>query len=320
MILVGFSSPMGRSSLAAGGFSVVDSAGAAVGGTLHLDRDVLSFAPSAPLTQGATYTIQVSIAATNLAGISIAEPFTSSFTVESSAPATAPTLDPITAACDAPITVTGGAPAGSRVRLDSGSLTLFTTANLSGRYTFNLPSPGRSGYQLVRVRIAGGDGSLSPAAAQCVLLSCEGTRVSSATFDRAANALTISFTAPIDASTAAVGASGTIHLTLADGRSLGGTVTPSSDTSLVVTPAEDLGAASFTLEITTGIEDAAGNALAAPFTRTFAVSGEEPVPGDGEGLLSGQILNATTGRPLPNAQVEVTHPVSAYTDNPEDHQ
>jgi RHS repeat-associated protein len=308
--LVLFSAPMDRASVRSA-FRLENAAGSAVSGDITLDRDVLTFAPAVLLEAGERYTIRLAASAADLAGNTIAAAFTSSFTVAATAPAVAPSLAATaTRACDS-IDLNGTAPAGAHVRIELGTLSFNVTASTSDAFTFRLPLSGRSGFQVARVRIVGTDGSLSPAAEAHFEVDCAGPQVMSATYDRNANAITVSFSKPIDLATVTTGANGSARIQLTDGTVAGGTVTAlSAPSSVSITPAQDLGAVSFTLTITTAVKDTNGAALTAPYTRAFAFG--EPALGDGTGYIAGEIFDADTGRPLPGATVSIDVPAGAF--------
>jgi hypothetical protein len=317
LILVLFSQPMDGATLTSA-FRLEDNGGAPVSGSLYLDKDVLTFAPATMLSAGGRFTLRVTTAAKNIAGTPLEAEYASAFTVASTAPSTAPTLTPLgSAVCGQSITVAGTATPGARVRLESGALMLNTTADAAGHFTFAFPMSGQSGFTVIRVRTLGSDGSVSPAAELNVRVDCNGPSVLNATYDRSSNRLTIQFSEPIDAATATTGTNNNILLTLEDGRSIGGTAT--TEQSLVtITPAESLSAKTFSLTVTTGVKDLIGNRLATPHTQLFSIGGGEPTAGDGSGFISGEVYDATTGRPLPGASMTIdvssATPVATSTD------
>ena len=317
LMLVLFSQPMDAATLSTA-FRLEGNGGAPVSGSLYLDKDVLTFAPATMLAAGERYTLRVTTAAKNIAGTPLEAEYTSAFTVASTAPSTAPSVTPLgSAVCGQSITVAGTATAGARVRLESGALVLNTTADAAGAFTFNYPMSGQSGFTVIRVRTIGSDGSVSPAAELNVRVDCNGPSVLNASYDRAGNSLTIQFSEPIDAATATVGTNNSILLTLDDGRSVGGTAAIVQ--SLVsITPAESLSAKTFSLTVTTGLKDVIGNRLATPHTQLFSIGGGEPTPGDGSGFISGEVYDATTGRPLAGASMTIDiaspTPVTTSTD------
>jgi len=295
LLLVLFSAPMDRASLATvehAAFRLEDTSGATVTGTLFLDRDVLTFAPAALLTRGARYTLRVTTNAKDVAGTSLESEWVAPFTIGTSAPSTPPSLTPISEAfCGQTVMIRGTAPAGARLQLSAATLALTTLADAQGNFTFNFPLSGQSGYAVVRVRIIGSDGSLSPPAELSFRVDCVGPQVLNATYDRGgSNKLTVEYSEPV------VVPAGAVYVTLTDGRN----VAVNGDT-----PAEDLTARSFTLNVTTAVTDTIGNRLAVPYTQTFTIGGEQPPAGDGSGFISGEIYDATTGRPLAGATVTV---------------
>ncbi|HEX2836340.1 MAG TPA: Ig-like domain-containing protein [Thermoanaerobaculia bacterium] len=316
LLLVLFSQPMDAATLHGGAFRLEDANGAPLSGTLFVDREVATFAPATLLTGGMRYTMRVSTAAKNLAGTPLANAFASSFTVASSAAASAPVVEAIgDAVCGQSLTVRGTASPAARVRLESGALVLTTAADTTGKFAFTYPLSGQSGFTLIRVRTVGSDGSLSPAAELTVRVDCSGPQVLNATFDRNANALSISFSEAIEASTVGVGSS--IVLSLTDGSTVGGTASVSNN-AVVVTPASDLRAKTFTLTVGTSIEDVTGNKLLTPYAQEFATGGDSSESTNGAGFLSGEVYDATTGRPLANATIAVDvaspAPITTTTD------
>jgi len=313
LLLVLFSAPMDRASLAGGAFRLEDASGATVSGTLFLEKDVVTFAPAALLTRGSHYTIRVTVAAKDVAATALESEYVAGFTVGTSAPSTPPSVTPVAAAfCGQIVTIKGTAPAGSRVQAESGSITIPGTADAQGNFTISYPLSGQSGYATVRVRIVGSDGSLSPAAELTFRVDCVGPQVLNATYERTgANRIAIVFSESIDPASATVAADGAIYMTLSDGRIVGGTASVSGST-VTVAPAEDLSAKSFTLNVTTVVRDTIGNRLTAPYTQNFSISNEQPPAGDGTGFISGEVYDATTGRPLPGAAITIEVPATAF--------
>ncbi|MEO8033856.1 MAG: Ig-like domain-containing protein, partial [Acidobacteriota bacterium] len=315
--LVSFTAPMDRASLT-DAFVLLDGSNAPVTGQLRLDRDVLSFAPAAVLNPGQRYTLVVRTSARDLAGTALASEFRSSFTVATTAPADAPVVDAITSpVCATQLTITGTSAPGARVELALGGVPQFATADATGHFTATLVIPSQSAFRTLRVRTLGGDGSYSPVREAGFQVDCSGTTVSSATYDRAANAITIVFSRPIDPSSATVGATGSIRLRLTDGTAVSGSVLATAPNTLVVTPGTpDPRAATLLLTVTTTIKDATGQPLPADATFTFTIGGDDAPPNDGSGYVSGQILDATTGRPLSGATVTTGLPSEASRRGP----
>ncbi|HEU5162167.1 MAG TPA: Ig-like domain-containing protein, partial [Thermoanaerobaculia bacterium] len=321
MAVVVFSNPMDRTSLRCGGgeacaFRLESPSGSALSGVFDVDRDALTFAPAAPLEEGVEYTLRIGTAAKDTGGVALASEYVSRFRVGlAAAPSAAPLLDALpTRYCGTALTIAGSAPAGARIQLDVGSSKFLTAADGSGRFRYDAPLTGEAGYLLLRARTIGSDGSLSAAAHACVLIDCGGLGVSAASFDRTVNTLTISFTAPVDVATATAGDAGAIRLRLKDNRIVGGGVSLANSTTLSITPAENLRETSFTLEVTTAIRGTDGTPLSAPFSQPFIHDSGESGPGDGTGFVSGEVYDASTGRPLRGASVAVAVPVNAFDD------
>ncbi|MFZ2490602.1 MAG: Ig-like domain-containing protein, partial [Thermoanaerobaculia bacterium] len=314
MPMILFSAAMDRASTAPA-FRLENAAGTAVSGTLRLDRDVLTFAPSAHLTAGERYTMRLETSARALSSDPLGSELSSSFTVSATAPRTPPVLSNVPASvCASTLTVAGTAPAGARLRIDLGTLAFATTASADGTWSYQLPIGGLSGHQVVRVRVVTADGAFSPATESCFVVDCDGPRVIGASFDRSTNRITVTFSKAIKPESAA----SSFRLQLPDGRNVPATVALQTPPSAVaLTPAEDLKSKTFTLTVETTIEDLGGKKLAFPFSQQFAFGDDaDPVPGDGSGYISGEVFDAETGRPLPGVTVTVIDaPLETTTDS-----
>lgn len=311
LVLVLFSQPISLDS--ANAVTLESSSGVSVSAQRHLDHEVLSIAPASPLAEGERYTIRVPAIVTDIAGNTLGTESIATFTVTSTAPSSVPTVDPIGTVCASAVDLTGTAPSGARVRIDSGTLTFFTNADASGAFRYTVPLSGRDGYQLARVRIVGQDGSLSPATPVCIRTSCDQFRVVSSSYDRASNVVTVDLNHSADESTTA----GAISIAHEDGHTVPAS-TSVAGSRLTITPSEDLTAATFTLSIATSMTDTSGVPLGAPYQRTYFIGGDAPEAGEGEGVLSGEALSGSTGRPLPGAEVQPSTPVNAYSKPEED--
>ena len=317
IVLVSFNAPLDLTTIA-GAVTLKASDGTIVTCLPLVDDDVLTLAPTSLLKSGTTYTIAVATSLKNAAGMPLAQAFTSSFTTSTTAPATKPHIDPIGAVdCAKPLVITGTAPAFARLRMDAGTLVLTGSADANGKFSFTYPFNGQSGYQVARVRVVGSDGSLSPADEVSFRFDCSAPQVVGASYDRTVNTLTISFSKPVDPATLVVSAGGTIVLTTSLGNSSTGTFS-ASGSNVAVTPTDDLRTATFTLTVTDGVKDAGGNKLVAPFSQTFSLTGDDlpPAPGDGSGFISGEVYDASTGRPLPGANVTIIVPTTAFAKTP----
>ena len=287
---------------AQGSVVVEGPSGQPVAGTLLTDLDAVAFAPNAPLEVGTSYTIRVKPTLADIAGSTLASEVVTHFQTEFGAPNTAPVLDPLPGSiCADELTVSGTATANARVRIDLGGTPYSAPTDASGSFSLLLPITGPSGSRLLRVRTIGTGGALSPAASVCVQLSCEtGPAVVSAAHDGATNAVTIVFSAPVDPATLLVGTS--LTLVTSDNRTIGGTVSLPGLTA-TIQPSENLAETVFTLGVTTAVKDLGGRALSAPFSQTFFPGGSTGAPSAGYGYVTGEIYDATSGRPLAGATV-----------------
>ena len=318
MVLVSFSAPMDEGLLRSA-FSLLDASNNAVTGQFRLEKDVLSFAPATTLTPGAAYTIDIKTSAKDLAGNALAAEYTSKFTIATSAPTTPPTVNPVAGPlCASSVAISGTAPAGSRIEVDLNGVPTYATTDSTGNYTATLTIPQVSGYDVARVRIIGADGTFSPSAPVSFQVDCSGAQVLGATYDRTANAISVTFSKAIDVSSVTIGPAGSTQLALNDGTQLSGTVAAgSSASSILITPSAPSGTAdprtsTVILTITTGVKDTTGHNLTTPFGQTFTASGQpQQTPNDGTGYISGQILDATNGRLLGGASVSIDIPVTA---------
>ncbi|MDP9191461.1 MAG: Ig-like domain-containing protein [Acidobacteriota bacterium] len=311
VVLVLFSSPMERQSTL-DAFRLENSSGTAVNGRAILDKDVLTFAPATTLTPGERYTLKVATSAKDLAGQSLNEPLSSSFVAATSAPSQAPTITTASGSiCAQLIDVIGTTIPGARVRLDYGQIFFATTASATGAFSYKVPLSGQAGYHVIRVRTAGADGTLSAAAELKLNLDCAGPRVLRASYDRNVNQLTIVFSNDVKVSTLTTGAAGTVQLVLPDQRIVGGTINISG-ANVTLIPAEDLAQSTFTLKIARDVEDTQGRQLDAPYTQLFAFGDDADLP-PGYGFISGEVYDATTGRPLAGAEITIEAPTAAFS-------
>jgi RHS repeat-associated protein len=313
IVLVSFTHPVDLSTL--DGLTLTGSNGTTVTGRKYVQGSVVSIAPTALLQPGVTYTIGAATSVRDAAGQPLKTAFSSTFTVAGSGGTTPPTVDDVTVTCGQPILIKGTASAGARVLMETGSFRVNGTADAAGNFSIVFPPAGQTGWQVVRVSTVGGDGSSSPVAEKTFLIGCSGPRVVSAAYDRNTNDLTILFSKEVKASTLTVAPGGSLLLVTAEGNTVSGAATVTGNSALVV-PEESLTESTFTLTVTTAVTDLGGTRLAAPFTQTFNFGSGNPVPRDGDGYISGEIYDATNGRPLQSAQVSISVPVTAFARTP----
>lgn len=304
IVLVSFSAPMDRSSLDEG-VILLDDAGNAVSGQRRLDRDVLSFAPATVLSPGHRYTAVVRTSARDLAGNAIAQETRGSFTIASTAPAEPPHVDPIAnAICGSTLTIRGTAPPSSHLAITIGPAPQGGDADATGKFAIDVNIPAVSGFQVARVRVVGSDGSLSPEADVPFQVDCAGPTVVGAAYDRDANVITVALSKAINISSA----SGAISLKLADGMAVPFTVAAGVSANVVaVTPSSaDARNVTLLLTIATSLKDTTGRTLVAPFSTTFALGGDTSTSGgNGQGYVTGHVLDETTGRPVAGVTVAI---------------
>ncbi|MCU1347124.1 MAG: hypothetical protein JWO56_154, partial [Acidobacteria bacterium] len=302
--LIGFSAPMELDSIRAA-LVLLNGAGAPVDGQLRLDKDIVSFAPGVTLTAGERYTIVVRTTAKDLAGNALAQELRSSFTIATTA-GDQPRLDAIASPfCGSELIVSGIADAAARVEISIGGVPQYVVADAAGRFTAKLSIPQQSGIRVARVRTVGGDGTFSPAAEALFEIDCAGPVVTGTTYDRTANRIAVTFSKPVDPATANASS---IALALGDGTSVSvaSVAAGASPNAVVITPGTpDARAAILVLTISTALRDTTGRPLAAPYRQTFTPGGVEEGPGGGAGYISGQVFDASTGRPLANATVTI---------------
>ena len=313
MVVVLFSNPLDGST-ASGALRLLDATNAVIDGEIFVDKDSISFAPVRPLTPGMTYTLTIAQTLKDLAGGTLASPYTLVFSVAASAPATPPALDQSDkAGCFSKEFITGHASvAGARLRLDLDGVTTTTTAGADKSFRFDFTLSGQSGFHIARIHEIGADGTLSPEAAVCYRVNCAGPQVLSASLDRNVKKLTIQFSKPMNASTLTASPTGTIQLAPSGGAAVTGTVSlDSSGMVATVTTSADLSASVITLVVKKEVQDTTGLSMAADYVSTFTLTGDTPV-GTGQGYVSGAVYDATNGRPLPSAQIDVLTPINAF--------
>jgi RHS repeat-associated protein len=314
LVVVLFSNPL-MGSTAAGAVTLADDAGHAVTGRIFVDKDAISFASTVPFDAGRRYTFTVSQSLKDLAGQSLAAPFTLNFTIATTAPGTAPIVTDAgsQSGCLTSATIKGTASAaGARLRLTVDSLTTTAIAGFDKSFTFTVGLSGQPGFHIARIREVGTDGTLSPETDVTYQINCAtstGPTVTAAALDRTAKTLTIQFSKAMNPATLTASPSGTIQL-----GALAGTVaTNAASTIATVTYSGDVSGA-LTLTVTTGATDSSGSPLASAYSQSFPVAGQTL----GNGYITGAIYDASNGRPLQGASVVIT-PAANGTTTTDDH-
>jgi RHS repeat-associated protein len=314
LIVLLFANPIDGAT-AAPSLRLADSSGAFVDGELFVDNDAISFAPLRPLTPNTTYTLTAAATLKDIAGTALAAPYSLTFSIAGSAPASAPRLDQQdSAGCFTTTAVSGHASvAGARLRLDVDGVTMTTNASADASFRFNFTLSGQSGLHVARVREVGADGTLSPDATVCFRTNCAAPQVLGASLDRVAKTLVIQFSKAMKPETLTAAPGGTIQLTPAGSPTIAGTVSvnAASDTATVSTTA-DVSAPLITLVVKKDVQDVTGISMAADYAQTFSSGSDDP-RGRGEGYVSGGVYDATSGRPLAGAQIDIAAPVNAFS-------
>ncbi|HEY6213805.1 MAG TPA: Ig-like domain-containing protein, partial [Vicinamibacterales bacterium] len=296
-VVVLFNHPLDGAT-AANAIRVTDANNANVDGDVFVDRDAITFAPLQPLRSGARYTVTVATSLRDLAGSQLGAAHSFSFLTGGSAPASAPIVDETnTTGCFGAATLTGRVSTpGARVRLDVDGVVMTTQSSDSGAFKFTFTFSGQSGYHAVRVREIGADGSLSAERALCYRISCATPQVLSARLDRGAKTLTIQFSKAMDRASL----DGAIVVTDADNPAL--VLNATNDVATLTFT--NIAAKNITLTVKKSAKDAGGAAMLADYTQTFTYS-TDPNAERGKGYISGAVYDATNGRPLANARIEI---------------
>ena len=335
-VLVTFSEPMTTSTLNTTTFTLVPTAGgAAVAGTVTMTGNTASFAPSAQLAGLTRYTATVTTAAKDAAGNALAANYSWTFTT-----AVVPDLIPPIIIANAPANNATGVALNVAPTVTFSEPMQNTTLNAS---TFTLAPTSGGPAVAGTVTVNGNAATFTPAASLAGSTQYTAT-ITTGAKDAAGNALvtnaswrfttaapadvtppTVSSFTPTDGAT---GVTTTIAPTVtfsepmqnatittttftlapsAGGAGVSGVVTVSGNTA-TFTPSAPLAAGTpYRATITTGVRDAAGNALAANATWTFTTA----VPVD----VTPPTVTATS--PLSSATgVSVASPVSATFSEP----
>jgi RHS repeat-associated protein len=300
---------------AASSLLLADSSGAVVAGEFFVDNDAISFAPLRPLTPNTTYTLTAAATLKDISGAPLDAPYSLTFSIAGSAPASAPRLDQQdSAGCFTATAVSGHASvSGARLRLDVDGVTMTTIAAVDASFRFDFTLSGQGGLHLARVREVGADGTLSPDATVCFRTNCAAPQILGASLDRAAKTLVVQFSKPMKPETLTAGPAGTIQLTPSGSPAIAGTVSmnAAADTATLSMTA-DLSPPLITLVVKKDIQDATGISMAADYAQAFTTGGDDS-RGRGEGYVSGAVYDATSGRPLAGAQIDIAAPVNAFS-------
>ena len=254
------------------------------------DGPVVTVNPASPLVDSRLYELALAASLADLAGNALVPATVRFSTVDQTAPET-PVLDPLPPLfCAASRDVTGRAEAGTTVVVTGGAEVAQATVAADGRFAVSVPLRAETHQTLsVVARDAAGNVS-SPAATVSLTTDCTTPRVVDVV--RTATDLTVTFDEAIDPATLRAGETVRLDETTGSGAPISASLVPSAD-GLVLTvtaPGRDLGALAFSLALSSGVLDRAGNALV-PFVRDFA-------PLSVATVLVGELFDDTTSRPL----------------------
>jgi O-glycosyl hydrolase len=294
-----FSEAMNSSTITGSTFTLAPAGGSAVAATVSYNANVATLTPTAPLTNGTVYTATVTTGVMSSGGSALASNYTWSFTTVAVAPPPAPAVTAVTpASLSTTAAVTTTVTATFNQAMNSSTITAST---------FTLTGPGNTSVQGTVAYNAGTSiATFTPAAnlayntaytatLSTSIMSSGGvalsasytwsfttttatppavtttTPASGATGVNVANALTVTFSQPMNSSTITAS---TFTLTGPGNTAVSGLVTFNTGTSTATfTPNASLAyGTSYTATITTGATSSAGAALAANYVWTFTTS------------------------------------------------
>ncbi len=268
--------------------------GQAIAATLTAAGDDLTLAPSASLPSATQVRVVLTAGLHDLAGNALAgAPATLTFfTADTAAPA-APVLAPAppVALCAASLPLAGSAEAGAVVRVEGGAAAAESRADEQGHFSLSVTLVPETGNRLRLTAIDSGGNPSLPLVVE-VIHDCLPPHVLAA--ERQGGGFRIGFSEGIAASSL----SGSVQLASAEGAIAGSTALGAGGRTATFTPSAALPAVPLRLEVTAGVRDHAGNALAYPFSQVFGAQG-------GTGFVTGTVIDDATGRPLAGARVLV---------------
>ncbi|MBW0434041.1 Ig-like domain-containing protein [Leptospira yasudae] len=266
----------------------------AVAGTVGCIGSATTFTPTLPLAYATTYTATISTGVKDLAGNSLAAPFTWSFSTGVAPDSTAPTVSLVTPAntltgvgintnvsavfsepmncatiTTASFTLNGGAAVPGSVTCAGTSATFDPTPTLAYNttYTASLTTTAKdlAGNSIPALYTWTFTTGLAPDTTAPTVSFVSPSNA--ATGVPVNSSLSIAFSEAIDCATIT-----TANITLSDGSAIAGTV-GCSGPAATFTPTTTLAyGTSYTATITTAVKDVAGNSLAAPYTWNFSTS------------------------------------------------
>ncbi len=257
--------------------------------------NVVVLLPATPLLDGRPYTLAASGTLKDLAGNEVAAPIAIHFTTVDQTPPPAPVVDEVPPVlCASSLTLTGTAEPGATVSVTGGTAGAQATVGADGRFTVAVPvSAGSTLTLLVTARDV--SGNLSAPATVGITVDCAPPHV----VDVAAgpSSVAVTFDEPLLPSSVVAGATARLDETGGNPISAAAELSAGDRTLTLTASGVDLAAIEFTLSLSSGVTDLAGNALT-PFVRTFA-------PQTVSTVLLGEVYDDAIGRPLGGATATI---------------
>jgi len=268
--------------------------------------NVVTLVPAAALAEATEYTLSVAASVADLAGNGLAAPLTIRFTTVDQTPPPAPVLDAVPELlCAEAVTLSGTSEAGAILAVSGGAAGAQGLAGPDGRFSVPVPlAPAAT--QTLSVTARDASGNVSPAASVVLTVDCEPPHVVDVTLSSAG--LVVALDEPLRPTSVVAGES--VRLDTPGGTPIAAAVAHSGgDATLTVTAGGvDLTAVAFTLSLSSGVQDRAGNALV-PFVRTFE-------PQSVATLLLGEAFDDSVGRPLGGATATLLVSAGVETSEP----
>ena len=255
---------------------------------------VLTLTPASALHDSGSYVLSLSSGLRDLAGNPMSATTVRFSTVDQSPPGS-PVLDPLpSATCARSLSLKGHAEPGAAVAVSGGAAMALGTAGADGRFSVDVTLLPET-RQTLSATARDSSGNVSIPANVSVTADCTAPLVVDVA--RTARALTIRLDEALLGST--VRAGDTVRLDSSGGTPIPAIAALSADGTVLTlgVSGADLTAIAFTLSLSSGITDAAGNAIA-PFIRSFGQALVATV-------LTGEVYDDSIGRPLPGATATV---------------
>lgn len=288
-IRLSFSEALDVATVTPGAFGLRTGSDAPVPVAAALDGAVVTLVAAAPLSDSRPYELTLAATLADLAGNTLVPASVRFTTVDRTAPGP-PVLDPVPPLfCAVARDVTGSAEPGATVEVSGGAAPAQATAAPDGRFVASVPLRAET-HQTLSVVARDAAGNVSPAATVSFTTDCTPPNVVDVT--RTATAVAVTFDEAVEPATLRAGETVRLDETTGAGAPIAAAVVPSPD-GLAVTvtaPGKDLGALAFSLALSSGVRDRAGNALV-PFIRSFA-------PLSVATVLVGELFDDSTSRPL----------------------